>query len=227
MTLSERTRQARSGETRQALIRAGLDLFGRQGFDGTSTRDLAGHAGTNPASIAYHFGNKHGLRRAWGAWIDGEIGGVAGAARPRGGAAPDRDVARQVLLNIPDVMAGFILSRRREDDFIPFLLREITEPGEVFHQIYTDLFAPMHARFCHVWASATGGDAGAPRTRLEVFALIGQLLYFRIGREAVLRRMEWNAYGKDEIAAISDVCKANLAALIDAALVRNRQDQTP
>ncbi|MBN9445309.1 MAG: TetR family transcriptional regulator, partial [Bosea sp.] len=47
--------------TRQALIRAGLDLFGRNGFDATSTREIAQAAGVNSAGIAYHFGGKDGL----------------------------------------------------------------------------------------------------------------------------------------------------------------------
>ena len=222
MTLTEKTRTARSAETRKALIRAGLHLFGRHGFEPTSTRDLASLAGTNPASIAYHFGNKNGLRRACGDWIISEIGAVAGAHLAKAGDAPDAGTARAILLAMPDIMAGFVLARGQDEDFVPFLLREITEPGEVFRQIYEALFAPMHGRVCRVWAAATGGNPDAEQTRLEVFALIGQLLYFRIAREAVLRRMDWQAYGPAEIAAIARVCRTNMAALIDAAGERNR-----
>ena len=50
--------------TRDALVRAALKLFGRQGFDGTSTREIAAEAKANIGSIAYHFGGKEGLRAA-------------------------------------------------------------------------------------------------------------------------------------------------------------------
>ena len=50
--------------TRADLIAAGLHLFGHDGFAATSTRALAARAGTNVASIAYHFGSKAGLVRA-------------------------------------------------------------------------------------------------------------------------------------------------------------------
>ena len=40
--------------TRAALVRAALTLFGRQGFDGTSTREIAAEAKANIGSIAYH-----------------------------------------------------------------------------------------------------------------------------------------------------------------------------
>ncbi|MGO4284013.1 TetR family transcriptional regulator, partial [Bosea sp. TAB14] len=50
--------------TRTALIRAGLDLFGRHGFEASSIRQIAQAAGVNSAGIAYHFGGKGGLREA-------------------------------------------------------------------------------------------------------------------------------------------------------------------
>ena len=51
-------------QTRLALVRAGLRLFGQRGFDGTSTRQIAAAAKANIGSIAYHFGGKEGLRLA-------------------------------------------------------------------------------------------------------------------------------------------------------------------
>ena len=55
---------AQGESTRDKLIAAGLHLFGRKGFAATSTREIAARAGTNVASIAYHFGGKDGLRMA-------------------------------------------------------------------------------------------------------------------------------------------------------------------
>ena len=66
--------------TRAALVRAALKLFGRQGFDGTSTREIAGEAQANIGSIAYHFGSKEGLRAAAADFIVETIQAVAGQA---------------------------------------------------------------------------------------------------------------------------------------------------
>jgi len=46
------------------LIAAGLKLFGRRGFDGASTRDIAAAAGLNAPSLQYYFNNKRGLYAA-------------------------------------------------------------------------------------------------------------------------------------------------------------------
>ena len=70
--------QASSAEhDHAALIRAALKLFGRQGFDGTSTREIAAEANANIGSIAYHFGGKEGLRAASADYIVETIQAIA------------------------------------------------------------------------------------------------------------------------------------------------------
>ena len=56
--------QQRSEETRDALIGAGLELFGENGFNATTTRMVASRAGANIAAIPYYFGGKKGLYHA-------------------------------------------------------------------------------------------------------------------------------------------------------------------
>src|SRR5215213_4288566 len=49
--------------TAEARIRrAALELFGQQGFDGTSTRAVAARAGVTQGLVVHHFGTKEGLR---------------------------------------------------------------------------------------------------------------------------------------------------------------------
>jgi hypothetical protein len=74
---------------------------------------------------------------------------------------------------------------------------------------------PMHRRLSALWAAATGQEAESERTRLLVFTLAGQLLYFRIGRPIVTRRMGWAALGPAEAAVIADVLAGNLRCLVE------------
>jgi len=48
-------------ETRQRIIDTAVEIFGRQGFSGTSTRDIAVAAGIKTPAIQYYFGSKLGL----------------------------------------------------------------------------------------------------------------------------------------------------------------------
>ena len=50
-----------------------------------------------------------------------------------------------------------------------------------------------------------------------MFALIGQLIYFRLARPAVLRRMDWRDIGPAEGEAIKRLVIGNLDAVLDLA----------
>src|SRR5438105_5051392 len=54
-------RRDRGAQTRAELIEAALDVFGRLGFEGATTRMIAKAAGANLAAILYHFGGKEAL----------------------------------------------------------------------------------------------------------------------------------------------------------------------
>lgn len=45
-------------DTRQRILDIALDLFGQQGYAGTSIADIAGRLGTSKAALYYHFGSK-------------------------------------------------------------------------------------------------------------------------------------------------------------------------
>ncbi|WP_033288627.1 TetR family transcriptional regulator [Amycolatopsis jejuensis] len=45
-------------ETREAILAAARDLFGRHGYDGATIRAIAAEAGVNPALVHHFFGSK-------------------------------------------------------------------------------------------------------------------------------------------------------------------------
>ncbi|MEV4263522.1 TetR family transcriptional regulator [Kribbella sp. NPDC049584] len=58
----EVVRAARDAElTRQRILDAAIDAFAEHGFDGASTRVIAGKAGVDPRLIGRYFGSKEGL----------------------------------------------------------------------------------------------------------------------------------------------------------------------
>ena len=61
-TPARREKEKRDPEaTRQALLRAGAELFSARGFDGVPIEEVADRAGVNKALISYHFRGKRGL----------------------------------------------------------------------------------------------------------------------------------------------------------------------
>ena len=109
---SRGARLSPADQTRAALVRAALKLFGRQGFEGTSTREIAALAKANIGSIAYHFGGKECLRAACANYIVETIGGVAGAAMAEAtGEMHDAETAQARLNAVLEAMVGFIVAR--------------------------------------------------------------------------------------------------------------------
>ncbi|TGQ74526.1 DUF1956 domain-containing protein [Mesorhizobium sp. M00.F.Ca.ET.186.01.1.1] len=206
--------------TREALVHAALKLFGRQGFDGTSTREIAAEAKANIGSIAYHFGGKEGLRLAAADFIVDTIQSVAGQViggppAPTAGAS-SAEAARAQLFTALETMVGFVVATPQAGEIVQFVLRELSHPTAALDRIYDGVFEPTHRRLCQIWEQATGEPAESEATRLTVFTLIGQVIYFRIGREAVMRRMGWPEIGVTEAAKVTAVVSANLGAILNA-----------
>lgn len=214
---TSRAHPSPADQTRAALIRAALKLFGRQGFEGTSTREIAALAKANIGSIAYHFGGKEGLRAACANHIVETIGGVAGAAMAEtAGGAQGEDAARARLNTVLEAMVGFIVARPEAGEFVQFVLRELSQPSEALDIIYDGVFEPVHRSLCRIWAEASGEDAESERTRITIFTLIGQVVYFRIAQAAVMRRMDWDKVGPAEATDIIAVVRSNIDAILSA-----------
>ncbi|MFF9335577.1 ScbR family autoregulator-binding transcription factor [Streptomyces albogriseolus] len=57
-------KQERALRTRQALIRAGAELFAREGFVAASLSTISGEAGVSNGALHFHFESKRALARA-------------------------------------------------------------------------------------------------------------------------------------------------------------------
>ena len=64
---------ARGDEVRSKIIQAALRVFGENGYERASTRQIATEAGVNPPALQYYFDGKDGLHRACGQYIAGHI----------------------------------------------------------------------------------------------------------------------------------------------------------
>lgn len=200
--------------TRTCLIEAGLHLFGQKGFEGTSTRELAGLAKTNVASITYHFGSKAGLRSACATEVAARVSNVLDGA----GLIIQSQTAKAATAQIERLIGALIdliVGAPQAQDMVAFMLRELTEPGEVADTVYASFIDPRHKALCDLWATATGRDPDDEGVKLAIFALIGQVLYFRIASGFVSRRMSWDNVGLDEVCQIKSIIIANLHDAIE------------
>ena len=62
--MEPRRKRMKAGERRQEIIRAAMEVFARNGFGGSTTREIAENAGISEAMIYSHFRNKEDLYTA-------------------------------------------------------------------------------------------------------------------------------------------------------------------
>lgn len=78
MTITTRTEQRE--QTRDRIVDAAVAAFAADGFEATSTRDIAARAGVTQGLVTYHFASKDDLWRAAADRIFGRLGAEVPAA---------------------------------------------------------------------------------------------------------------------------------------------------
>jgi AcrR family transcriptional regulator len=211
-----RAQRDRGAETRARLIEAALDVFGRLGFEGATTRLIAKEAGANLAAIVYHFGSKEALYRAVAEHIVARIGALIGPAlatmgSPEAVASPAaaRAALCKVLATHVDVMLGTAEAER----WARFIVREQMQPTSAFDLIY-GFMGGSHALATKLVSVALQRPEDE-EVKLRVFTLIGQVLVFRVAQTLVLKRMGWQGIGDAERARIKRIIVANVDAILD------------
>jgi AcrR family transcriptional regulator len=218
--------RARGDETRAALIRAAIDVFGRDGFDAASTRALSQAAGVNQALIGYHFGGKPGLYLAALEFIADSVSARMGplvSAIERelsadAGGPPDTSLAQRSLDLLHDLLGAFIemLTSEQSAAWARLILREQQDPSDGFDILYEGVMRRILGTTARLIARVRGGDATAAQCRLTAVTILGQALIFRAARAAVLREMKWTGTNQAELKQIKSELKRNVSAILDA-----------
>lgn len=208
---AERPRAERGDVTRDKLLAAAIDVFGRAGFDGTTTRTLARAAGVNQQAIPYHFGGKRGLYIAAAEHIGGQIAARTADVRERArarlaamgarGTAMGEDEARALLGDILRRMAALFIGKESEP-WARFIIREQMAPTEAFQHVYGQVMGPMLGLVGQLVGTLLGEDPQSEHVRLRTLTLAGSVLVFRIAHAAAMAHLDWKAVGPGEVETV-------------------------
>jgi len=176
--------------TEVRLVEAAVQLFSRQGFKGTSTRDIAQLAGVNEATLFRYFAKKADLFRAA---AESRLNRVKFGRELQNGLAKDLD---------PDVvvpmLTAFMVENLSEHPEVMRLLYvarfELPGSDRVFREHLGPIFDAVHAYFSRCAAKglirdldptiATLGLAGAVGAHLNLHELFTEKRAPRDAREA-------------------------------------------
>lgn len=209
--------------SRDILLQTALATFGRQGFEGTTTRAIAEAAGMPMSQITYHFGGKEGLYLGCAQMIADRMAQIIGPALDAIEAdlarAPTAAVARAGLRRLLGELAEAMLNPAT----LPlsrFMLREQAEPSRAFAMIYDAAIGRLLGLMARLVALTTGKDAMA--AKVQAMAMIGQIIAFRVAQASVQRFIGWDPIGPDQIAVIRQTILGNIDAIC-AALEKDRK----
>ncbi|MES3677753.1 CerR family C-terminal domain-containing protein [Halomonas elongata] len=195
--------------TRDRLIQAGIRLFGEHGYKPTTTRMLADEAQANIGSIAYYFDNKHGLYLAAARYIAGALRERLGIGAP-GSVPDDREAAQATLEDIVRRMVRTFATDLECRHWLLMVMREQLHPSEAFDILQNQAFGVVQATLSSLIGRLTGRDADDPVTTLETHTLVGQIVFFLIAREPLLRRLSLETFDTETLATVEDVVVSHL-----------------
>jgi AcrR family transcriptional regulator len=225
--MNEPTSSPTRGEpTREALIGAAIEIFGRDGFDAASTRAISEAAGVNQALIGYHFGGKPGLYlaalRFIAASVSARLGPLlepieADLATDRGGRGGKKAVQRSLtaLQALAEAFVGMLVSDESAA-WARLILREQQNPSDGFDVLYEGFMHRLAGVVSELVARAQDRGAAAAECRLTAFTILGQAVVFRAARAAVMREMQWRQLGAKELESIKAQLRRNIAAIVQA-----------
>ncbi|XEN33589.1 TetR/AcrR family transcriptional regulator, regulator of cefoperazone and chloramphenicol sensitivity (plasmid) [Ensifer sp. WSM1721] len=201
-------RAERGDVTREKLLNSAIDVFGRYGFDGATTRKLADAAGVNLQAIPYYFGGKEGLFIAAAEHLASIIGSHVGDLRAAiltrfaeldaQGAQMTTAEARQHLTQIVQRMVVLFVSEESES-WARFIIREQMEPTEAFRRIYGNIMRPMIEMARRLIGAILKDDPASEHIRLRTLSFVGSVLVFRTAHAAVYAQLEWETAGPREL----------------------------
>ena len=209
-------RSDRGAETRAQLIEAALDIFGRLGYEGATTRQIAKAANANLAAIVYHFGSKEALYLAVAEHVIESILvriGPTLAKAAESAAIETPEAARTALHDLIGTLVDVLLGAAEAERWARFIVREQLQPTAAFDIIYNymDYAISTALRMVATILNVPEDE----EIRLRAITVLGQVLVFRVAQTLVLRRMKWTAIGDRERATIKQVILQNLDAILE------------
>lgn len=203
-------------ETRSRVLKVAARLFAERGFNHVSIRDICEEAGTNVASVNYHFGDKLGLyRELIGTVAEGMNNAKSSAFEAGAGQSPEK----QLRAYIRGFLHQLLDSDAQESCWLEKLIaRETTEPTPALDLIIEKGIKPAGERLNKLISEIVGLSAHDPRVLLGSSAIQGLCIWYRSSRtvaERMFPELQFTAERIDNLAEfVADFALAGLGALV-------------
>ncbi len=201
--------------TKEKLLQTAAKMFAKYGIDGVSTRDLVKKSGVNLCAINYYFGSKQKLYEAVMDEVFGKI--------QQNVIETVKNLSNQSALSpkeeiklIMGKMFDFFCSDMVSDVQAELLVREILNQTSVYDKFYSGVFEPMHKYVSELIAKIWKISPSSEQVILQTHMLFGQVIIFRIHREALRRRLQEQKYTPEILCRIRQQLEQNCETILAA-----------
>lgn len=196
------TRYAKGNVARQRLLQVALELFGEQGFQATTTRQIAEMADQTLPAIRYYFGNKEGLYMACAQSIAASYRDSMGTAGRQAlhalQAGADRASLKAALHALLAGLVHLLVGNEDARRWSAFITRETQSPGAAQELLYEQIWAPGIHLVARLLAAIQGRAEVTPPDRLQAVLLISAITTFQSSSGITHRLMGWSHVGPKE-----------------------------
>jgi len=210
--------------TRDALVQAALEVFGRDGFNAASTRDIAKLAGTNQALINYHFKGKQGLYLAVFEHIASQmmqgVGNIASSILeeiPNIVSLPQKEKNEFAIQGLEQLCSRLIHMMNSDvtKHWSSMLLREQQHPTAAFDIMHKGPMGKLLKLSSQLIAMATNIDADSEAARLQSVLIFGQIHVLKVSRATLLSHMQWDEFSENEMQIAEQKIFSNIRAMLN------------
>ncbi len=202
----EMKRRITPEETRERIVRAAGEVFGRHGFDGTTIRQITKRAGVNVAAVNYHFRDKaelylRVLREAKGLCSELAFSEFRGE--------PEEHLRSFIFA----FMRG-LLDPARPAWHTQVITQEMMRPTPALDTLVREMTEPLFRQMRAVIGAVAG--AKLPGATLDMLAssILGQCLFYVRSRSMLERLAPELAQGAERVDRIAEhITTFSLAAL--------------
>lgn len=216
---------ARGEETKLRIIHAALELFGAQGYEQTSTRDIAARAGVNAPALQYYFDGKDGLYLACAEHMAERGRALMAPAMKTAqailAAKPDTDALIEGVWTIVECAADAMLLGREVDAWMRFMSWEDlrlagkrNDAGVVLDKCFR---RDVNLLLRTLVGRIIGCKPEDAQTRIRTLTLMGQILVFFKMREKALEDIGWTELTESRLKTVKAIIREQTVAALKAA----------
>ena len=213
---------SRGALSRERMLRAAVDQFGRHGFDGTTTRMVAQAADMNLGAIPYYFGSKDDLYLGavdfLADFINAKQVDALNTLRDLASATTDAHRLIDLVVDFLTAQARHLLADDVPSSWVQFFMRVQGEAGPAFDRLYQRVVEPTQREVDTLVARICGSPADTMLPYTVTFLAWHQVFSFRLSDTILLRRMGWPELNNERIDQllhlIARLLRAQLEALV-------------